>query len=279
MKFTKMHGIGNDFIVINNMNAELDKEDIEEMTIRLSDRRFGVGADGIILAEKSDHSDFKMRIFNSDGSEPEMCGNGIRCFAKYVYEKKLTEKEIISIETKGGVKIISLIVKGGVVGAVEVDMGEPILKRGLIPVEGPQMDKVVNEEIEVQNTKYNATYVSMGNPHAVIFADNLDEVDLASIGPAIECHKIFPKKINVEFVRVVSRSEVMIRVWERGAGETLACGTGACAVVVAGVLNGKTDRKVLVHLPGGELQIEWQEDDNHVIMTGPSEFVFEGEIQ
>lgn len=278
MKFTKMHGIGNDFVIINDLQSELANEDLERLALRLSDRHYGVGADGIILVQKSDHSNFKMRVFNSDGSEPQMCGNGIRCFAKYVFEKKLINKDIISIETNGGVKVVSLVLKGNEVIAVEVDMGQPILKRSLIPVNGPEMDKVIDEEIDIMGTKFKATYVSMGNPHAVIFVDDLDVIDLSYIGPLIENNEKFPQRINVEFVKVVKPSEIAIRVWERGSGETLACGTGACAVAVAGFISGRVERKQLVHLPGGNLQIEWQEDDSHVIMTGPAEIVYEGEI-
>lgn len=278
MKFTKMHGIGNDFIVINDMNLELANEDLGEMAQRLSDRHYGIGADGIILVQKSGHSNFKMRIFNSDGSEPEMCGNGIRCFAKYVYEKKFIDSDIISIETKSGVKVVSLVLKDNEVIAVEVDMGKPVLKRSLIPVNGPDMEKVIDEELLIDGMKYKMTYVSMGNPHAVLFIDDLEPIDLQKIGPLIENHQNFPQKINVEFVKIDKKAEITLRVWERGAGETLACGTGACAAVVAGFISGRTERKLLVHLPGGNLQVEWQEDDSHVIMTGPAEFVYEGEI-
>ena len=278
MKFTKMQGIGNDFIVINDINSEI-KEDLSEMSQRLCDRHYWIGADGIILVQKSSHSNFKMRIFNPDGSEPEMCGNGIRCFAKYIYEKKLINSDIISIETKGGVKVVSLVLRGDEVVAVEVDMGKPILKRSLIPVNGPEMDKVVDEELIVNGEKYKATYVSMGNPHAVIFCDEIESIDLFKVGPLIENHQNFPQKINVEFVKVNNKNDIALRVWERGAGETLACGTGACAAAVAGCLSKRTERKIIVHLPGGNLQVEWQEDDDHVIMTGPEEIVFEGEIE
>ncbi len=274
-----MHGLGNDFIMVNAIRPRIKEENLTQLAETLCDRHFGIGADGLILVEESDHSDFKMRVINSDGSEPEMCGNGIRCFAKYVYEHELTKKEVISVETLAGVMVPGLIIHDNKVVAVEVDMGEPILEPSKVPVQGFSGDKVVNEPISVGGQEFNFTAVSMGNPHAVIFTDNLKEILIEELGPQASVHEAFPNQVNAEFVQVLNENEAVMIVWERGAGETLACGTGACATLVAGVLNKKFNRKALIHLPGGDLSIEWLEDNNHVIMTGPATTVFSGEIQ
>ena len=275
--FTKMHGLGNDFILVDGLNQRVDVLTLESLAKQLCDRHFGIGADGLIVVLKSDHSDFKMRIFNSDGSEPQMCGNGIRCFAKFVHDNKLTDKEVFSVETLAGVIIPALLLKDGEVTGVEVDMGPAILERSRIPMLGDQSDSVVHEPVAIQGETYHVTCVSMGNPHAVIFMESVEDLDIEVVGPQFEGHRLFPERINTEFVQILNKQEAVMRVWERGAGETLACGTGACAVTVAGVLNGLLDRKVLVHLPGGDLIIEWLEE-GHVMMTGPATTVFTGEV-
>ena len=273
MHFTKMHGLGNDFVVVDNMNDEIDKPN--ELAVKLSDRHLGIGADGLILICKSDIADFRMRIFNSDGSEAEMCGNGIRCVGKYVYDNKLTDKTDIEIETLGGIKKLELILQDGVVTQVRVDMGEPILTPTKIPMISDK-DEIINEEFAINGEKYNITAVSVGNPHAIIFVENADKIDVEKIGKMIENYKeLFPNRTNVEFIEVVSEDKIKVRVWERGVGETQACGTAACASVVASVLNNKTSRKIEVLLLGGVLYFEWLED-NHVLMTGPAETVFVG---
>ena len=277
IKFTKMEGIGNDYVYINTFDFDITNP--SELSKKISDRHFGIGSDGLILISKSDIADFKMIIYNSDGSEAEMCGNGIRCVAKYVYDKGLTNKTQITIETLAGVKKVNLILESGKVSLVKVDMGEPILKANKIPVINYTVEKSLDFE-EFVKTKvegYEFTVISIGNPHAVCFVDNLD-FDISKVGPIIENDKNFPNKVNVEFIQVISKNEIKMRVWERGAGETLACGTGACASVVASYLNGYVDRKVLVNLLGGKLEIEWCMEDNHVYMTGPAREVFAGEI-
>lgn len=277
--FTKMHGLGNDFILIDAINQRIDEAWMQAESANLCDRNFGIGADGVILVLDSEQFDFKMRIFNSDGSEPQMCGNGIRCFAKFVFEAGLIDKDIFSIETLAGPIVPALVLKNNQVQAIEVDMGPAILERGKIPVAGGNPTaQVISEPVEVDGQTYAVTAVSMGNPHAVIFVPDLTEINLEEIGPKFEHHALFPERINTEFVQIVNKSEAIMVVWERGAGETLACGTGACAVVVAGVLTGQLDRKVLVHLPGGDLSIEWQENDGHVMMTGPAQSVFSGKV-
>ncbi|MHB8170078.1 MAG: diaminopimelate epimerase [Thermincolia bacterium] len=278
MKFTKVQGLGNDFVLVNcleegNIPAGTD---LEQLSIKVCDRHFGIGADGLVLVLPSKTADIRMRIFNSDGSEPEMCGNAIRCFAKYVYEQGIVNKEIIQVETLGGLRIPQLIKENGEISTVRVDMGEPELERGNIPMTGP-VGWVVNEALQVGGQTFQVTCVSMGNPHCVIFVPDVDKIPLSDVGPKIESHFVFPRKTNTEFIQVLSDNEVKMRVWERGAAETLACGTGACATVVAAVLNGKTGRKVTVHLAGGDLLIEWAED-NHVYMTGPAENVFSGKF-
>jgi diaminopimelate epimerase len=278
LRFSKMQGLGNDFVVVDAINQTVDDSSLASLSEKVCDRHFGIGADGLILVLPSDHSDFKMRILNADGSEPQMCGNGIRCFARFVYEQGLTEKEVFSVETLAGVIVPALVMKDGKVISVEVDMGEPILERGRIPMAGGDAkNQVVSQPVELDGQTYLVTAVSMGNPHAVIFVDDLTAIDIEKIGPKFEHHPLFPERTNTEFVQILSPNEAVLIVWERGSGETLACGTGACAVTVAGVLNQKLGRKALIHLPGGDLSIEWQ-DDNHVMMTGPAELVFKGEI-
>lgn len=277
MRFTKMHGISNDYIYVDASKEKI--EDISNVAIKLSDRHTGIGSDGLVLIMPSEKCDFRMRMFNSDGSEAEMCGNASRCVAKFVYDKGLTKKTSFTLETLAGTKVLNVhLGADGKVETVTVDMGEPILKGLNIPTIFDK-DKVVAQEIEVLGKKVLTTCVSMGNPHSVIFTTGIDSLDLEKIGPSYECHSAFPRKTNTEFVEVISRKEVKMRVWERGAGETMACGTGACGVGVAGVLNGLTDRTVTVHLRGGDLTIEWRESDNHVYMTGGATTVFEGEVE
>ena len=275
MKFTKMHGCGNDYVYVNLFEEHID--DPAEMSIKVSDRHFGIGSDGLITIEPSDIADFRMRIYKADGSEAEMCGNGIRCVAKYVYDHKLTDKTEISVQTGAGVKILKLFVEGDKVEQVTVDMGEPVLAPAEIPVVADG-DRVVDEPIEVCGKEWRMTCVSMGNPHAVVFVDDVENFELEKYGPHFENHERFPKRTNTEFVHVVSRTEAYMRVWERGSAETWACGTGTCATVMACILNGKTDNKVLVHLRGGDLTIEYDEKTNHVFMTGPATEVFNGEV-
>lgn len=273
MKFTKMHGIGNDYIFINCFKEKVNNP--SELAVKMSNRHFGVGSDGLVLIMPSEAADFKMRIFNPDGSEAEMCGNAIRCVGKYVYDNKMTNKNIIKIETLAGVKVLHISTKDNKVLNVRVDMGEPILNAKDIPVI-TQKERFVLEEIDVDDKKYKVTCVSMGNPHAVLYVDDVKSIDIKSIGPKIENYKLFPHRINVEFVKIIDKNNLEMRVWERGAGETLACGTGACAVLVASVINEFCNRKANIKLPGGELIIEWDELDNHVYMTGPATKVFEG---
>ncbi len=277
IKFTKMEGIGNDYVYINTFEQKVLNP--SELSKKISDRHFGVGSDGLILIGSSDIADFKMSIYNSDGSQAEMCGNGIRCVAKYVYDKGLTDKTEITIETLAGVKKVDVIIESDKVSLVKVDMGEPILKADKIPVINYTVEKSLNGEtfVKTKVNEYDFTTVSMGNPHAVSFVESLD-FDISKIGPTIENNSNFPNKVNVEFIQVINRNEIKMRVWERGAGETLACGTGASSSVVASYLNGYTERKVLVNLLGGNLEIEWNKDDNHIYMTGPAREVFEGEI-
>ncbi|MCK8817970.1 diaminopimelate epimerase [Natroniella sulfidigena] len=277
MQFTKMHGLGNDFILINQLEKKISNP--EQLAQKMCDRHFGVGADGLVLVlpAKKDEADFRMRIFNPDGSEPEMCGNAIRCFTKYLYERGLTEQTKIKVETLAGVIIPELIIENNKVEAVKVDMGQPRLKSQEIPMAGSEQEQVVKQPLEVDGQEYEMTAVSMGNPHCVIFVDQVDEFPVSEVGPLIEEHPLFPAKTNVEFIEVVNSGELKMRVWERGAGVTLACGTGACASTVAAILNGLTDREVVVHLLGGDLLIEWAEDNNRVYMVGPAEEVFVGE--
>lgn len=270
--FTKMHGIGNDYIYINCMESAPD--DLPRLAIEMSDRHFGVGGDGIVLICPSDKADFRMRMFNNDGSEARMCGNASRCIAKYVHDHRLSEKNTINLETLSGIKVLSLNMKGDEVESVTVDMGRPELLPAKIPVDF-EGDKMVEEPVTTSCGQINITAVSMGNPHGVIFVDSLDDVDFDALGPELEKHPIWPDRANIEFVQVVNPSEVRMRVWERGTGETLACGTGACATVVAAALTGRTCRKVTVHLRGGDLGIELT-DAGHVLMTGTATKVFDG---
>ncbi|NTV90438.1 MAG: diaminopimelate epimerase [Clostridiales bacterium] len=275
MKFTKMQGLGNDYIYVNCLENEL--ADPSAVAKFVSDRHFGIGSDGLVLIMRSKVADFRMRMLNSDGSESEMCGNAIRCVGKYVFDNGFTDKKNISIETLAGIKILELTVKDGLVSVVRVDMGEPILKPSDIPVKS-ELELFVAQPVEAAGRTFAVTCVSMGNPHAITYVDDVKNFPLAEVGPKMECHELFPRKINAEFVKVIDRDTLEMRVWERGAGETLACGTGASAVLVASVLNGFTNRKAAVRLLGGELTIEWNEKDNHVYMTGPAVKVFEGEI-
>ena len=274
MKFTKMHGIGNDYIYVNCFEEVVS--DPERLAIVMSKPHFGCGSDGLILIEPSDTADFGMRIFNSDGSEAGMCGNGIRCVGKYVYERGLTDKTELTIDTKGGLKQISLRLEDGKVSRVKVDMGTPELNPRLIPVDLPG-EMVLRHRLQIMGQTWFITCVNMGNPHAVLFVRDPEVVDLPTIGPMIEHHPLFPRRTNVEFVRVIDRGILQMRVWERGAGETLACGTGACAALVAAVLAGNSDRTVQMKLSGGNLQLHWSAEDNHVYQTGPAEFVYDGE--
>ena len=285
MKFTKMHGCGNDYIYVNGFQETISPEQKPELVRRLSDRHFGIGGDGVIFINPSKEADFEMEMYNADGTRAQMCGNGIRCVAKFVYDKGLTDAEHISVISAGSVKYLDLTVERnpqlpgdrGKVKLVRVNMGSPILEPDKIPVlaEG---ETVVNQPIFVEDEEYRMTCVSMGNPHAVVFAEGVADMKLEQIGPLFENHVRFPERVNTEFVEVIDRQNVFMRVWERGTGETLACGTGCCATAVACVLNGLTDCKVTVKLLGGELLIEWDREKNIVYMTGPATTVFEGEI-
>lgn len=277
MKFDKMHGCGNDYIYVSGFDYKFDEKKKEELAIRLSDRHFGIGSDGLIFINPSDIADFEMEMYNADGSRSEMCGNGMRCVAKYVYDHKLTDKTEFVVESMGKLKYITLTVEEGKVLSVTVDMGEPILTPAEIPVMAPStMDKFVSEKVRIDNREFNITCVSMGNPHAVIFTD---PDDVLKYGPHVENNKLFPRRVNAEFVKVIDRNNVQMRVWERGTGETLACGTGCCATAVACVLNGVTDNEVTVHVLGGKIKIKWNKEDNHVYMTGPASFVFSGQVE
>ena len=275
MKFTKMHGIGNDYVYVNCFEESVKNP--AEVSKFVSDRHFGIGSDGLILISPSAIADFRMNIYNADGSQAEMCGNGIRCVAKYVYDYGLTDKTEISVETLAGIKYLRLQVENGKVASVEVNMGAPILKPKEIPV-AVEESPVVNVPVEVKGKIYHMTCVSMGNPHAIIFMNNVKDLDIAAIGPYFENHTVFPKRTNTEFVEVLDRNTVNMRVWERGSDETLACGTGACATTVACILNDKTENEVTVHLLGGDLKIRWDREANQVYMTGPATVVFDGEI-
>ena len=276
MKFTKMKGLGNDYVYVNCMEQMV--EDAAETARRVSDRHFGIGSDGLILICPSDKADFEMRMYNADGSRGEMCGNGIRCVGKYVYDYGLTDKTSLSVETLGGIKHLFLEVEDGKVSLVKVDMGPAILEPEKIPVTA-EGSRVVDEPLCVDGKTFRMTCVSMGNPHAVIYVDDVQGMDLEKTGPSFENHERFPNRINTEFAHVLDRNTVEMRVWERGSGETLACGTGACAVAVASILNGYTEDQVTVRLLGGDLKIEWDREANKVYMTGPAEVVFDGEIR
>lgn len=281
MKFTKMQGCGNDYVYINGFTEMVPQEQKPELARKLSDRHFGVGSDGAIFINPSTEADFEMEMYNADGSRSEMCGNGIRCVAKFVYDKGLTDKKHISVISAGKIKYLDLTVEDGQVSKVRVNMGSPILEAAQVPVVAqgqPENMPVINAPITVQGKEYRMTCVSMGNPHAVIYADHVADMKLEAVGPDFENHERFPRRTNTEFVEIIDRKTVFMRVWERGTGETLACGTGCCAVGVAGVLNGVTDTEVTVKLLGGELLIEWDREANLVYMTGPAVTVFEGEI-
>lgn len=275
MKFTKMQGCGNDYVYVNGFTEKI--ADKPAFVKAVSDRHFGVGGDGAIFINPSEEADFEMEMYNADGTRAEMCGNGIRCVAKYVYDKGLTDKEQISIVSFGNVKYVDLYVKEGLVSSVRVNMGEPILEAEKVPVKSA-MKRSVDEPVTVNGKEYRMTCVSMGNPHAVVFMEDVANLDIASVGPLFENHQVFPNRTNTEFVEVVDRTHVNMRVWERGTGETLACGTGCCATVVAGVLNGLTEEKVTVRVLGGEIEIQWDREENLVYMTGPAATVFEGEF-
>jgi len=279
IQFVKMHGLGNDFLLVNAIDQAFPESRAVPLAKKWCDRHFGIGADGIILVHPSNTADFRMQVINSDGSEPEMCGNGIRCFAKFVVDHKLSTQKKLTIETLAGPMTTNIIESNNQITMVKVDMGEPILNRHDIPVSGKDNNQVINDSITVDGSSFNYTAVSMGNPHSVVFVDDLEAVEFERLGPQFEGHPNFPERINTEFVEILSLNECKIKVWERGAGPTLACGTGACAVVVAGVLNGKLARRATVNLPGGPLQIDWQEPSNHVMMTGPAETVFSGTVK
>ena len=273
MEFTKMQGLGNDYVYVNCFKEKI--ENPSEMAVKVSDRHFGIGSDGLILIKPSEVADFEMEMYNADGSRGEMCGNGIRCVAKYVYDYGLTDKTSISVETLGGIKYLDLTVEHGKVTLVKVDMGTPILKPELIPIIA-KGETVIDELIMVGGKEYHMTGVSMGNPHDVVFMDDIKNLEIEKIGPLFENHERFPNRINTEFVNVIDRHTAQMRVWERGSGETLACGTGACAVAVACILNGLTENTVTVKLLGGDLRIEWDREKNTVYMTGPAEVSFDG---
>lgn len=278
MRFTKMHGCGNDYIYVDGIKEQIEEAKKPEIVRKLSDRHFGIGGDGVIFINSSDEADFEMEMYNMDGSRAEMCGNGIRCVAKFVYDKGLTDRTKISIISCGKIKYLELFVTDGKVSTVKVNMGTPILQAQEIPVIA-DTSEVIAQRIELEDAVYEMTCVSMGNPHAVIFMDEVSSLPIEKIGPLFENHIRFPKRTNTEFVKLLDKDTVEMRVWERGTGETLACGTGACAAVVAGVLNGLTNEKVTVKLLGGILEIEWNRKENLVFMTGPAVTVFEGEIE
>lgn len=277
LQFTKMHGLGNDYVYMDAINQKIENR--SELAKFVSNRHFGIGSDGLILICPSGKADFRMQMFNQDGSEAEMCGNGIRCVGKFVYDKGLTNKETITVETLAGIKTLVMTAKNGKIETARVDMGEPILEPEKIPViskENPVKNLKLNEE----DKEFNFTCVSMGNPHAVTFIkEDVNKFDICKYGAKLEVNEAFPKKANIEFINVIDNKTLKMRVWERGAGETLACGTGACASTVAAILNGYTSREVTVHLLGGDLKIKWDENDNHVYMTGPATTVFEGKIE
>lgn len=269
LAFTKMHGCGNDFIFLDCLKADIPN--LGAIAGKLCDRRFGIGADQLLTIHPSKVADFKMEIYNADGSQVEMCGNGIRCFARYVLDHGITQKRELEVETLAG------IIRPRIVGKlVEVDMGEPVLEGRKIPVDAD--GQIINRPLSVDGTNYQVTCVSMGNPHCVVYLDDIDSLDLDKIGPRFERHPFFPKRVNTEFIKILSPAEVNMRVWERGAGETWACGTGACGAGVAGVITGRTEREVTVHLKGGDLLIEWR-DNNHVYMTGGADEVYHGTIK
>ncbi len=276
MKFTKMNGIGNDYVYVNCFEEKI--ENPSEVAIKISNRNYAVGSDGLIMINPSKVADCEMEMYNADGSRSEMCGNGIRCVGKYIYDYGLTDKTRVSVETLAGIKYLDLTVENGKVTLVKVDMGSPELMPANIPVVA-EGDSVINAPIMVDGKEYRMTAVSMGNPHAVVYMDDIKNLEIEKIGPKFENHERFPRRVNTEFVRVIDRNTVEMRVWERGSGETMACGTGACAVAVACILNGLTEDKVTVKLLGGDLFIEWDREADKVYMTGPAAVSFEGEIE
>ena len=276
MKFTKMHGLGNDYVYVNCFEEQI--ADRSALAVRVSDRHFGVGSDGLICIGPSERADFMMDMYNADGSRSQMCGNGIRCVGKYVYDKGLTDKTTITVESGGEVKTLLLLARDGAVYAVRVNMGQPVFDPARIPVDAAGED-FIDRPVEVLGRRYLVTCLSMGNPHAVTFVEDVDSLDIRTVGPAFESHPLFPERVNTEFVQVMDEKTLKMRVWERGSGETLACGTGASASVVAGVLNGLCNNIATVQLLGGDLEIEWDQDTGDVFMTGPAETVFEGEMK
>ncbi len=278
LAFTKMEGCGNDYVYVNGFTQSVPAEDKPALVRRLSDRHFGIGGDGVIFINPAKEADFEMEMWNADGTRSEMCGNGIRCVARYVYDFGLTDQKEFSIVSAGKIKYMTLYEQDGQISAVRVNMGQPILEADQIPVRADH-SPVINVPIEVQGKEYRMTCVSMGNPHAVVFVDSTEDFPLEQVGPYFENHPCFPNRTNTEFVQVIDRSRVRMRVWERGTGETLACGTGCCATAVACVLNGLTDNAITVEVLGGALQIEWDRDNDLVWMTGPATVVFSGEIE
>ncbi|MDD6401899.1 MAG: diaminopimelate epimerase [Lachnospiraceae bacterium] len=283
MRFTKMEGLGNDYVYVNCFKEKIDNP--SELSIKVSDRHFGIGSDGLILIKPSEVADFKMDMYNADGSQSEMCGNGIRCVGKYVYDYGLTDKEDVAIETLAGIKYLHFTIDRknandrGIVSKVRVNMGSPILTPSEVPVKlDASLEMIKDYPVEIGGRNYNITCVSMGNPHCITFVDDVKNFPLETIGPLFESNEIFPRRVNAEFVEIIDRKNAKMRVWERGSGETLACGTGTCATVVASILNGLTENFVTVELLGGKLEIEWNREENVVYMTGPATIVFDGEI-
>lgn len=279
MKFTKMQGAGNDYVYINGFSEKMSQEDKPDWVRKVSDRHFGIGSDGAIFINPSDVADFEMEMYNADGTRSEMCGNGMRCVGKFVYDKGLTDKTQFTVVSAGKIKYLDLTVENGKATQIKVNMGEPILEAAQVPVVS-ENEQVIDEPIYISETgeTYHMTCVSMGNPHAVVFMEDVEQLAIEKIGPYFENHKRFPNRTNTEFVKVLDRNNVQMRVWERGTGETLACGTGCCATAVACILNGYTDDEVTVHVLGGKIKIFWNREENVVYMTGPAETVFEGEI-
>ena len=275
MEFVKMEGCGNDYVYVNGFKTKIDNPN--KLSEIVSDRHFGIGSDGLIVINPSQVADFKMSMYNADGSEGKMCGNGIRCVAKFVYDYKMTDKEVITVETLAGIKTLKLNIENGKVQTVRVNMGSPIINAKDVPVISDK-EKVINEPVVIDGKEYGITCVSMGNPHAITFVDDTDSLKIEKIGPGFEKNKIFPDRVNTEFIQIIDRKTIKMRVWERGSGETLACGTGACASVVACVLNNLTDKRVTVKLLGGDLEIEYDTDENIVYMTGPARIAFTGNI-
>ena len=279
MKFTKMQGAGNDYVYINGFSEKMSQEDKPDWVRKISDRHFGIGSDGAIFINPSDVADFEMEMYNADGTRSEMCGNGMRCVGKFVYDKGLIDKTQFTVVSAGKIKYLDLTVENGKATQIKVNMGEPILEAKQVPVVSDN-EEVIDEPIYISevDATYNMTCVSMGNPHAVVFMDDVDNLAIEKIGPYFENHVRFPNRTNTEFVKVLDRNNVQMRVWERGTGETLACGTGCCATAVACILNGHTEEEVTVHVLGGKIKIFWDRESNLIYMTGPAETVFEGEI-